>query len=179
MARIGSISPGAGSREPGAPGEQSRREALHDSALVRRFNAGDDGAFAEIVARHHPRMYAIAYSFLRDHADAEEVAQDTFIRAHRSLSRFRGDSSLSTWLHRITINLSHNRHAYFFRRHRHETHSMDSPLNDRTQATFGDLVAATEPNPAREMANREFSELVTSCIESLSPPSARSSRAAT
>jgi RNA polymerase sigma-70 factor (ECF subfamily) len=155
--------------EPGTHADQSRREAQHDEDLVRRFNSGDEEAFVEIVARHHARMFSIALSFLKDHADAEEVAQDTFIRAHRSLSRFRGDSSLSTWLYRITINLSHNRHAYFFRRHRHETHSMDCPLNDRTQATYGDLVAAPEPNPAREMANREFAELVTDCITRLSP----------
>ena len=108
-------------------------------------------------------------AFLRNHADAEEVVQDTFLRAHRGLCRFRGDSSLATWLHRITINLSHNRHAYFFRRRRHDTFSLDCPLSDRAGSTFGDLVAATEPNPARELANREFAELVTVCMARLSP----------
>ena len=166
-------SPGPAGRlapEAAPPSEVARREALYDGDLVRRFNGGDDGAFCEIVARHRAKMFSIALSFLQNHADAEEIAQDTFIRAHRSLSNFRGDSSLATWLHRITINLSHNRYWYFFRRHRHETRSLDCPLNDRTQATLGDLVPTSEPNPARELANREFSELVTACIERLSTP---------
>jgi RNA polymerase sigma-70 factor (ECF subfamily) len=150
--------------------EESRRDAQIDEDLVRRFVAGEDDAFVEIVARHKPKMFLVALSFLQNHADAEEVAQDTFIRAHRSLARFRGDSSLATWLHRITINLSHNRYWYFFRRHRHETQSLDCPLNERTQATFGDLVATSEPNPAREMANREFAELVASCMTRLPAP---------
>jgi RNA polymerase sigma-70 factor (ECF subfamily) len=151
-------------------GEASRREALYDGELVRRFKAGDASAFVEIVTRHRPKMFLVALAFLQNHADAAEVAQDTFIRAHRSLAHFRGDSSLATWLHRITINLSHNRYWYFFRRHRHETQSLDCPLNERTQATFGDMVPATEPNPARELANREFAELVTAGIARLSAP---------
>jgi RNA polymerase sigma-70 factor (ECF subfamily) len=148
----------------------SRQEALHDAELVRRFNAGDDAAFVEIVSRYRAKMFSIAFALLQNHADAEEVAQDTFIRAHRSLTRFRGDSSLATWLHRITINLSHNRYWYFFRRHRHTTQSLDCPLNEGTRATFADLVATAEPDPVREMANREFADLVTVCMTKLSAP---------
>jgi len=55
------------------------------------------------------RIFAAAFSLLGNRDDEEEIAQDTFIRAHRSLARFRGDSSLATWLHRIAINLSSNR----------------------------------------------------------------------
>jgi RNA polymerase sigma-70 factor (ECF subfamily) len=148
----------------------ARQEAALDAELVRRFNGGDGGAFEEIVARYRTKMFSVALSYLKNHADAEEVVQDTFIRAHRSLSRFRGDSSLATWLHRITVNLSHNRYWYFFRRHRHETQSLDSPLNERTGATFADLVPTSEPNPAREMANREFAALVAACMTRLSAP---------
>jgi RNA polymerase sigma-70 factor (ECF subfamily) len=162
----------AAGRPPGAGSAAgiSRREALYDWELVRRFNEGDDAAFVEIVARHQPKMYAIALSFLQNHADAEEIAQDTFIRAHRCLRRFRGESSLATWLHRVTINLCHNRYWYFHRRHRHETQSLDCPLNGTSRATFADLVPAAEPNPAREMANREFTEMVAACMTKLSRP---------
>ena len=50
-----------------------------------------------------------ALAFLKNHADAEEITQDTFIRAHRGLAKFRGDSSLATWLHRIAVNLALDR----------------------------------------------------------------------
>src|ERR1700722_12628111 len=83
---------------PAADAATSGQEAVHDAELVRRFNAGDDSAFVEIVMRYRGKMFAIALSHLRNHADAEEIAQDTFIRAHRSLARCRADSSLATWL---------------------------------------------------------------------------------
>jgi RNA polymerase sigma-70 factor (ECF subfamily) len=79
--------------------------------LVRRFNAGDDTAFVEIVARYRGRMFSVAFAMLRNRAATEEIAQDTFIRA---LARFRGDASLATWLHRIALNLAPNRYYRAF-----------------------------------------------------------------
>jgi RNA polymerase sigma-70 factor (ECF subfamily) len=83
--------------------------ALHDTNLVQRLEAGEETAFVETVERHRVKIFAAALSLLRNRDDEEEIAQDTFIRAHRRLARFRGDSSLATWLHRIAINLSSNR----------------------------------------------------------------------
>src|ERR1044071_139270 len=74
----------------------ARQEALHDAALVRRFNEdGDDSAFVEITMRYREKMYAVAFALLKNRADAEEIAQDTFIRAHRGLANFRGESALA------------------------------------------------------------------------------------
>jgi RNA polymerase sigma-70 factor, ECF subfamily len=147
----------------------SQQEALHDVTLVRRFNAGDDAAFDEIIVRYRKKMFTVAFTFLRNHADAEEIAQDTFIRAHRALGRFRGDSSLSTWLHRITVNLSRNRYWHFFRRRRHLTQSIDRALGDDNVSTIADLMACDAPGPVREATTREFSALVTECMDQLSP----------
>ena len=148
----------------------SRQEALHDVTLVRRFNTGDDAAFVEIIARYRTKMFSVAYAQLHNHADAEEVAQDTFIRAHRALARFRGDSSLCTWLHRIAVNLARNRYWHFFRRCRHMTQSLDRPLTNDSAGTFAELVACEAPGPARESTIREFSALVAECMEELTSP---------
>ena len=145
----------------------SRREAFHDAGLVRRFNAGDDTAFAEIVSRYRERMFSVAFALLKNRNDAEEIAQDTFIRAHRGLAAFRGDSSLITWLHCITVNLARNRYWYFFRRRRHLTLSLDRPLSEDNLATFSDLVASDSASPAREAVIGEFSELVVTCMARL------------
>jgi RNA polymerase sigma-70 factor (ECF subfamily) len=142
--------------------------AAHDAELVRRFNAGDEDAFIEIVTRHREKMFSIALGHLGNRADAEEIAQDTIIRAYRGLARFRGDSSLATWLYRIAFNLSRNRSWYFFRRHRHETDSLDCVLGDDDEATLADLIASDAPDPAREAANREFFANVTRCLGKLS-----------
>ena len=94
----------------------SRQEALYDAELVRRFRDGDESAFVEIMTRYRRKILSIALALIRNRADAEEIAQDTFVRAHRGLAGFRGDSSLATWLFRIAVNLSRNRYRYFCRR---------------------------------------------------------------
>ncbi len=145
----------------------SRQMATHDASLIRSFLGGDEAAFAEIMARHQARMFSVAFSMLRNWTDAEEIVQDTFIRAHRGLAKFRGDSSLATWLHRITRNLASNRYWYFFRRRRHETLSLDFTFNDNKHGTFADLVATDASGPIRDVVAIEFSELVAACMERL------------
>lgn len=148
---------------------QSREEARYDAVLVRRFNNGDEAAFVEIVNRYRGKMLQIAVGLLRDHADAEEIAQDTFLRAHRGLARFRGDSSLATWLYHITLNLSRNRYWYHFRRFRHATLPLDAPCHDNNPASCADLVACDAPDPAHQAVTREFAAIVTDCMEQLPP----------
>ncbi len=147
----------------------SKAEAALDAELVRRFNAGDETAFIEIMNRYREKIFGITFALLRNRADAEEITQDTFIRAHRGLANFRGDSSLATWLHRISVNLARNRYWYFFRRRRHATLSLDCPLGDDSEATFTDLVASEAPDPAREAATGEFAALVAEAMERLEP----------
>lgn len=72
--------------------------------LVALAAAGDHGAFAELVRRHHREVYALAFRLCSDADLAADVTQETFIRAWRSLPRFRGEAALSTWLYRITVN---------------------------------------------------------------------------
>lgn len=148
----------------------SRQEALHDATLVRRFNEnGDESAFVEIITRYREKMYSVAFGLLRNSADAEEIAQDTFIRAHRGLANFRGDSALATWLHRIAVNLSRNRYWYFFRRHQHATRSFDCAFSDDNTATLASLIASTAPSPVQEATTEEFTTLIAECMEKLGP----------
>lgn len=147
----------------------ARSEAAYDYALVLRFRDGDVAAFTEIVERYREKMLSIALRVLRNQADAEEIAQDTFIRAHRGLANFRGDSSLATWLYRVTLNLARNRYWYFYRRRRHATLSLDCPLHEDGPGTFSDLVADDAADPARAATIQEFSVLIASCMEQLHP----------
>jgi RNA polymerase sigma-70 factor (ECF subfamily) len=138
-----------------------------DDALVARFAQHDEDAFVEIMNRYRGQIFAVSLRLLHNHADAEEVTQDTFIRAHRALANFRGDSSLSTWLHRIAVNLSRNRYWYFFRRHRQDSFSLDSALSQDSAVTLSDLVADGAPDPAQETIANEFSTLVDRCTAAL------------
>jgi RNA polymerase sigma-70 factor, ECF subfamily len=138
-----------------------------DRALIGRFNGGDSAAFVEIVERYRGRIQSVVGRFLRDEGDAEEITQDTFIRAHRGLARFRGDASLATWLQGIALNLARNRYWYFFRRRRHMTSSLDGALCPDSNATLADVVASTDANPAQQATRDEFIALIAVCMEKL------------
>jgi RNA polymerase sigma-70 factor (ECF subfamily) len=81
------------------------RSALDDRALVAATLAGDRSAFDVVVRRHQRAVYSVCYRFTANHADASDLAQDAFVRAYRGLARFKGDAALSTWLHRIAVNV--------------------------------------------------------------------------
>lgn len=147
--------------------QHSRIEAARDAALVARFVGGDESAFVEIMERYRGKIFTVAFSLLHSHGDAEEVTQDTFIRAHRALAKFRGESSLATWLYRVAVNLSRNRYWFFFRRRRNATVSIDRPIGDDQTATLSDLLAAADPDPAQESTHAEFATLVAECLEQL------------
>jgi RNA polymerase sigma-70 factor, ECF subfamily len=138
-----------------------------DPSLVRRFVNGDESAFVEIMRRYQAKIFVVAQSLLHNHGDAEEITQDTFIRAHRNLPRFRGDSSLATWLHRIAVNLARNRYWYFFRRCRQGTVSLDCPVGENGDASLVDLFSSDSPDPAHENSRMEFATLISSCMEKL------------
>lgn len=84
--------------EPGAGGEVS------DSDLLARHVAGDPDAFAEIVRRHRDRLWAVALRTLGDREEAADAVQDALVSAFRAAHTFRGQSAVTTWLHRITVN---------------------------------------------------------------------------
>lgn len=80
-----------------------------DLELVRRFQAGEDRAFDLLVEAHRRDVYRLAYRLLGNHADADDLAQDAFLRAYRALPRFRADATFRTWLTRIVLNLAADR----------------------------------------------------------------------
>lgn len=75
-----------------------------DSALIAAHLAGDTTAFGEVFRRHRDRVWAITLRTLGNPSDAADVTQDTFLKAMRSAGSFRGDSAVTTWLHRIAVN---------------------------------------------------------------------------
>jgi RNA polymerase sigma-70 factor (ECF subfamily) len=81
-------------------------EATADLALVQRVQAGDIRAFDLLIQKYRERLYAIIYNLTANREDASDLAQEAFIRAFRSIGRFKGDSSFFTWLYRIAINAS-------------------------------------------------------------------------
>jgi len=76
-----------------------------DSRLLERCRNGDTSAFETLFRKYHGYVYNVALGMLGNGEDASDVTQETFLRIHRGIARFRGDASLTTWLYRVTVNL--------------------------------------------------------------------------
>jgi RNA polymerase sigma-70 factor, ECF subfamily len=83
----------------------------NDSDLERRLRRGDPRAFEELVIAYQHRVFGVALRMLRNRGEAEEIAQEVFLRVHRAVEDFRGEAKLSTWLYAITSRLCLNRLA--------------------------------------------------------------------
>jgi RNA polymerase sigma-70 factor (ECF subfamily) len=126
-----------------------------DRELLERCRAGDETAFDDLVARHEPRAFNVAFQVLHDREDAIEVAQDAFVRIYRSIGDFRGDCEFTTWLHQIVVNLARNKHRWWKRRGKQMNVSLDSTL----ETGDGEIplqIAAKEDGPDVEAAKTEF-----------------------
>jgi RNA polymerase sigma-70 factor (ECF subfamily) len=108
-----------------------------DSPLVARAAAGDREAFTELVRRYESRVYNLAIALGVRRGDAEDVAQDVFIRVYRGLERFRGDSRFRTWLYRITINA--------VRSHAAASHPLQAAIGGREDETRTGEPVADDP----------------------------------
>jgi RNA polymerase sigma-70 factor (ECF subfamily) len=112
MTAMANFPPVDGSTEPHEPRDESGRPAAgveqSDLELVRRVQKGERGAFDLLVLRYQHKVVKLVARLLRDPAEAEDVAQEAFVKAYRALGSFRGDSAFYTWLYRIAVNTARN-----------------------------------------------------------------------
>ena len=142
-------------------------EVALDRMLVDRFKSGDASAFDEMVSRYWDRIFSMVNQLLRNPQDAEEVTQDAFIRAHRGLVNFRGESAFSTWLYQIATNLARNRYWYWWRRKRDKSVSFDAPMGPDNDTTLAEMIPAEVETPDDITVNREFVARIGKCMERL------------
>lgn len=85
------------------------RDRTHDRELIERLQNGDDTAATELAATYGPRIQQLAFRYMKNREDAEEVAQDVLLKVVQKISLFRGDAALSSWIYRITFNTAMSR----------------------------------------------------------------------
>lgn len=137
-----------------------------DQQLVIRSQQGDMAAFTELVNLYKQRIFAYSYRMVGNTQDAEDVAQETFLRVYRHLASYDPQRRFSTWVYAIANNLCIDQ-----LRRRHPTISLDQPLNDEGDLFFEP--AATDGNPEYEVEQMELHQMVELAIASL-PESYRS-----
>lgn len=136
---------------------------LEEQAILERIRKGDESGFEELVKEHTGKVVGLAWRLVGNHEDAEDIAQEAFLRLHRSLAEFRGESRISTWLYRTTTRLAIDylrrerikRKVFFFRQ------DNDSP--DPV-----DLASDPLRNPAREFQSQEAMRSLRRSLQKLS-----------
>jgi RNA polymerase sigma factor RpoE len=136
----------------------------NDQELVRSVQGGDLAAYDELVRRYQERIYATLYHMTSNHEDANDLAQESFIKAFHAIKSFKGDSSFFTWLYRIAVNKTIN----FLKQRKNRIYLSLNDL-DLNAENDPDLVAlVSEKNPRRDMSLTELQEKLNAAMQRLS-----------
>lgn len=141
--------------------EQSRKQ---DDELIVRTQAGEAAAFDELIVKYSPRLYGLVYNMTSNHEDTNDLMQDIWSKAFRSINGFRGKSSFYTWIHSIGVNMTIN---FLKKRGRRYTLSLDDlDSNVHHDKEFIELTATT--NPVREADLGELQKRLNEAMQKLS-----------
>ena len=131
-----------------------------DWELVQKCQAGEIGAFQELVSKYHQKIYVVIVGLLRNREDALEVAQETFFRAYRKIKSFQGGSSFYTWLYRIAVNLAIDSQRRQKRNPLDFRDTMDGLFEEQNEVA---------KDPFSDVHDRELREKLLSAINDLTP----------
>jgi len=151
-----------------APTPQANKAAAtdepEDQKLVKRAQGGDLEAYDELIRRYQERIYATIYHMTANHEDANDLAQETFIKAYQALKSFKGDSSFFTWVYRIAVNKTIN----FLKQRKNKTHMSLNDLDFNAEHD-PDLVAlVSDKTPRRDVNLIELQEKLNGAMQKLS-----------
>ena len=147
-------------------GEQAEPVPIEESELVKRARKGDLEAYDLLVQRYQERIYATVYHMTSNHEDANDLAQETFIKAFQALKSFKGGSSFYTWIYRIAVNKTIN----FLKQRKNRSHMSLNDLDFNAEHD-PDLVAlVSDKTPRREANLAELQEKLNEAMQKLSEP---------
>ena len=142
---------------------ENSAETAHEAELIHRVKDGDHDLFYRLIRPYESRVYAAALAIVKNEADAEDIAQDAFLKAFRHLPQFRGEARFSTWLIQITVNQAR------MRKRRIAAHAMES-INDQ-QNDEGEYqpreFADWHEIPSESLERREIRDALTGALASL------------
>ncbi len=136
-----------------------------ESALVARARKGDNDAFTALVNQHYRRIYRLAKRIMQNEHEAEEVLQDTFLKAYEHMASFRASSKFSTWLTRIAMNEALMK---LRKRRKYPTVSLDEP-RDPVENVGKREVAVWDGNPEQQYFHAEIQGILEQALEGLRP----------
>jgi len=137
-----------------------------DAAFVRAIQAGDMAAFDQLVIKHKDKLFNMVYWFLGDYQEANDCAQEIFIKVFTSLKKFRFESAFSTWLYRIAINTCKNRLKSSAFRWKKRTVPLENPESSK-EGNFSYEIQNGSPSPSNELEKKEKIMRIQKAVNSL------------
>lgn len=141
-------------------------DATAEQELVRRARRGDLEAYDDLVRRYQERIYATIYHMTSNHEDANDLAQETFIKAYQALKSFKGGSSFYTWVYRIAVNKTIN----FLKQRKNRSHMSLNDLDFNAEHDPDLLALVSDKTPRREANLNELQEKLNEALQKLSEP---------
>jgi len=138
----------------------------HESELVRRARKGDLQAYDDLVKRYQERIYATIYHMTSNHEDANDLAQESFIKAFSALKSFKGGSTFYTWLYRIAVNKTIN----FLKQRKNRTHMSLNDIDFNAEHDTDLIALISEKTPRRDAGLNELQKKLNEALLKLSEP---------
>ena len=139
---------------------------LEDLRLIDALRDGSEAAYEELIRRFQQPVYALALRLLDDQGEACDVVQEVFLKVFRKIGNFRSESSLKTWIYRITVNEAHNARRWFFRHRRREVELDHTPEQARD---WKEIIADGSRSPYDVALDREQHLMIEAALEEINP----------
>ena len=146
--------------------DNTEKKTGEDFILIKAFLAGDNTAFDKLVLNYQNRVFNTCYRILGNYEDANDSAQDVFVKVFRSLIKFRFRSSFSTWIYRIAINTCRNKLRSAGYRRRRNNIRLDQPV-DQENGIYSMEIGDERRTPEKELTRKEKWILIQQAIDSL------------
>ena len=149
-----------------SPERAAETAAADDLRLVESLREGAEGAYEELIQRFQQPVYTLALRLLNDQGEACDVVQEVFLKVFRNIGSFRGQSSLKTWMYRITVNEAYNARRWFFRHRRRE---IDLDNNPEETRNWKENIPDSTRSPFDVACDRERHVMIEAALEKINP----------
>jgi len=140
--------------------------AEDDLHLTESLRAGSEQAYEELLARFQQPVYTLAFRLLGNPAEACDVVQEVFLKIFRSIDGFRGQSSLKTWIYRITVNEAHNARRWFFR---HRSREVELDTNPQQARSWKQMIPDRSRSPFDVVCDLEQTRMIEAALANINP----------
>jgi RNA polymerase sigma-70 factor (ECF subfamily) len=149
-----------------SPGQTAEGAESDDLRLLESLREGSEWAYEELLTRFQQPVYTLALRLLNNQSEAYDVVQEVFLKVFRNVGNFRGQSTLKTWIYRITVNEAHNARRWFFRHRRRE---LDLDANPNEMRDWKEIIPDNSRSPFDVAFDRERHVMIEAALEKINP----------